>query len=251
LPALAGLSYLWETSDFYGHAYAMPVVAGVLAWRDRARLGAALRPLRPPALGWLVALAAAAFQTLFAVGQVGFGGGLGIPLVLGAAAWAVGGRALLRPLLLPLAFLALAVPPPRFLTYAILFRLKLLVTQTAVALLQAAGLTVVAEGNQILLPGATLFVADACSGLTSIVTLLPLACAVAWFLGRGIWRRALIVASVVPLALAANALRVVVTVLLVSGHGIEYAQGLLHDSFGLLTSLLGTLATIAVARVLR
>lgn len=251
LPALGSLSYLWEMSEFYGHAYAIPVVAVYLAYQKRQKLKVALRNSSPPATGPLVAFGAATFLTLALMGDAGFAVGVGIPLVLGATAFAIGSLALLRPLILPLVFLALMVPPPRFLTYEILFRLKLFVTQTAVGLMHAAGVTVVAEGNRILVPGQALFVADACSGLTSIVTLLPLSCIIAYFLSHGVWRRALVVLSVVPLALAANIFRVIVTVQLVDSMGIEFAQGILHETFGLATYVIGTLAVIAVARILR
>ena len=251
LQALRGLAFLWGDSQFYGHGYAVPMVAAYLAYQNRRAIRAAIRNPRPPALGPLVAFSAAAFGVLALVGDVGFGAGVGIPLVLGATAFAIGGRRLLRPLALPLVFLALMVPPPRFLIYQALFRLKLFVTDSAVALLQAAGVTVAAEGNQVLVPGHTLYVADACSGLTSIVTLLPLACIVAYFLSHGVWRRVVVVASVVPLALAANIFRVIVTVQLVSSQGVEFAQGLLHESFGVATYVLGTLAVIGVARILR
>ena len=251
VPALANLSYLWKGSQFYGHAYAIPVVAAYLAYQNRRALGASMRDLRPPKSGPLVAFGAATFGVLSLMGDAGFAVGVGIPLVLGATAFAIGGLALMRPLVLPLVFLALMVPPPRFLTYEILFRLKLFVTQSAVALMHAASVTVAAEGNRILVPGHTLFVADACSGLTSIVTLLPLACIVAYFLTHGVWRRALVIASVVPLSIAANIFRVIVTVQLVERWGIGFAQGVLHETFGLATYVIGTLAVIAVARILR
>jgi exosortase len=251
VPALANLSYLWEGSQFYGHAYAIPLVAAYLAYQKRRALGVAMGDLRPPTSGPAVAFAAATLLMLALVGQAGFAAGVAIPLVLGATAFAIGGLALMRPLVLPLVFLALMVPPPRFLTYEILFRLKLFVTQSAVALMHAAGVTVAAEGNQILVPGHTLFVADACSGLTSIVTLLPLACIVAYFLSHGVWRRALVIASVIPLSLVVNIFRVIVTVQLVERWGVEFAQGVLHETFGLATYVIGTLAVIAVARILR
>jgi len=250
-PAIRQLSYLWKDSDFYGHAYALPVVAAYLVYGDRQRIARLLRKLQPPIYGAWVVLAAASFEVLMYVGDVGFLAGLGIPLVFASLAIGIGGLALLRPFLLPLCFIALMVPPPRFLMYELLFRLKLFVTDTAVALMQAAGQTVIAEGNKILLPGETLFVADACTGLTSIVTLLPLSCIVAYFLSHGTWRRLVIFASVVPLAVAANILRVVVTVGMVSAVGIDTAQGSLHETFGVATYVLGTLAVIAVAKVLR
>ena len=251
VPALQGLSHMWRDSDFYGHAYAIPLVAAYLAWSRRDAIRAALRPLRPPALGWLAVFGAASFEVLMILGDVRFAAGVGISLLLGAVAFGTGGWPLLRPLGLPLFFLTLAVPPPGFLLQQVLFRLKLFVTELAITILHAAGATVVAEGNTILVPGYTLFVADACSGLTSIVTLLPLACVVAYFLSHGVWRRVVVVASVVPLAIAANVGRVVATVAMVSRLGTDAAQGLLHESFGLATYVVGTLAVIGVARVLR
>ncbi len=251
LPALFKLSYLWSGNQFYGHAWALPATAAYIGWGHRDRFRRALRELQPPRLGFLVAFAAAMVQVLAVIGDVRVVAGLGIPLLLAATGWALGGWPLLRPLLLPLGFLALMVPPPRFLLFELLFRLKLLVTDVAVGLLQRAGVTVVAEGNKVLLPEHTLFVADACSGLTSVITLLPLSCIVAYFLTHGVWRRVVVVSSVFPLAIGANILRVVVTVQLVSWLGQEAAQGLLHESFGLATFTLGTLALIGVAKVLR
>jgi exosortase len=251
VPAMVGLGQAFRRVEFYGHGFLVPLVAGYLAYGNRRAIRAALRPARPPALGWLVALAAASFESLALVGDVGFAAGLGIPIVFAAAAFAIGGTRLLRPLLLPLAFLALMVPPPRFVLYELLPRLKLAVTAVAVALLRSGGSTLLAEGNQIVLPGHTLFVSDACSGLTSIVTMLPIACILAWFLSRGVWRRALVVASVVPLSMAANVARIMITVRLVSVIGPEAAQGMLHESFGIATYALGTLALVAVAKVLR
>jgi exosortase len=251
VPGLLSLSFIWKSNQFYGHAYAIPVMAAYLAYANLGSLRIASKDLRPPVWGPFGVFGAASFQVLALMGEVGFAVGLGIPFLLGAVAYAVGGRPLLVPLRLPLIFLALMVPPPRFLTYQILFRLKLLVTDVSVAILHAMGVTVAAEGNQILLPEQTLFVADACSGLTSIVTLLPLACIVAFFLSHGVWRRALVIASVVPLTFAANVFRVIVTVRMVSSHGVEFAQGVLHESFGLATYVVGTLAVIGVARITR
>ena len=57
--------------------------------------------------------------------------------------------------------------------------------------------------------------------------------------------------NVVPLALAANIFRVIATVQLVDTWGVEFAQGILHETFSLGTYIIGTLAVIGVARILR
>jgi exosortase len=251
LPAIRALSYLFGRIEFYAHGYLVPLVVAYLLFQSRAQIAASLRELRPPAYGAPLVLVAGVFETLAFVGDMGFAAGLGIPLVFAATAYAVGGARLLQPLALPLVFIALIVPPPRSLLYQILFRLKLLVTETAVAILHAWQVPVLAEGNRLLVPGHTLFVADACSGLTSIVTMLPIACIAAYFLSHGFWRRAVVVASVLPLAIAANVARVVVIVLLVPRLGVQVAQGWLHESFGIATYVFGTLALVGVARLLR
>jgi exosortase len=247
----ASLAHLWSNNEFYAHAYAIPFVVAYFVYESRRDVAAALRRLRPPVFGSFVVLGVGFVLAAAVIGDAGFLAGIGIPVLLGATLYAVGGSALLRSLLLPLAFLALMVPPPGFLQDSLLVELKLLVTDAAVGLLQFGGASVLAEGNQIVLPAGTLFVADACSGLTSIVTMLPISCIVAYFMSRGIWRRAVVVASVAPLAMAANIVRVTVTAIVASRFGIEYAQGSLHESFGLATYVIGTLALIAVARVMR
>jgi len=251
VPALRGLSVLWDRIEFYGHGFLLPLVSLYLVFTSRRQIGKSLRDLRPPAFGPMLALGAATFEALMVMGDIRFLAGLGVPLVLGATAYAVGGGAMLRPVLLPLLFLALMVPPPGVFMDEALFRLKLLVTDAAVSILHAAAVPVLAQGNQIEVPGATLFVADACSGLTSIVTMLPLGCIVACFLSRGVWRRAIIIGSVVPMAMIANVIRVIMTVLLASRIGADAAQGALHESFGVATYVVGIVALTAMARALR
>jgi exosortase len=141
--------------------------------------------------------------------------------------------------------------PPGFLMNPLLVRLKLLVTGLAVSLLQRLGDPVLAEGNRILVPGHELFVADACSGMTSIVTMLPIACLVSLTLLQSWWRRAVVVLSVIPVAIAANVIRVMITVKLVPTVGVEAAQGVLHESFGVAAFAVGTMAVIGLARWMR
>lgn len=251
LPSLRLISHIWADSEYLAHGYLIPLVALLILWLRRERVAAALQEGGPSALGPLAVAAAVGVQTLAVMGDVIALAGLMVPVLLGATALAVAGPALARALAVPLGFLVLMVPPPGFLTTRLLFNLKLVVTELSVRSLRLFDYPIANSGNQIFVPGHELFVADACSGLTSIITMLPLAGIIAYFLGRTPWRSALIFVSVVPLAILANVIRVVVTVGLVGQWGIEAAQGALHESFGLATYLLGTLALIGVARALR
>jgi exosortase len=100
--------------------------------------------------------------------------------------------------------------------------------------------------------GESLFVAEACSGITSIVTLLPLAVFLAYFTERSLGRRLVLVAAVFPLAMFGNLLRVIGTVIASGYVGVERATGgLVHDSAGLLTYVIGCLALLGVGALMR
>ncbi len=244
LPGLRTLPRIWERSEYFGHGYLIPAVSAWLLFARRHELASAYRESSPPAGGPLVVLLAASFGVLAVRGDVMFAAGIGVPLLLAATVYALGGRRLLAPAALPLGFLVMMVPPPSFLVIRVLIELKFFVTYLSVELLRAGGAVVAAVGNQIHIPGHVLFVADACSGLTSIVTMLPLATVVAYFFSHGTWRRIVVVLSVIPLAIAANVARIVITVGMVDEWGIELAQGYLHESFGVVTFVFETHASV-------
>jgi exosortase len=129
----------------------------------------------------------------------------------------------------------------------------LLVSSTAVDLLGWFGSLVVRSGNVIELPaGDSLFVAEACSGITSLVTLTPLAIVLAYFTENKLARRLTIVFAVVPAAMLANLLRVIVTVLAAERYGAEATTGSwLHELAGLFTFTLACLALIGLGPLMR
>jgi exosortase len=251
LPGILLLTPIWERTEYLGHAYLIPAVSAWLLLERRRDLALAYREAVPPLTGPAIVFLAAWFEVLAVLGDLISVAGIGIPLLLAAAAYGVAGKRLLESAALPLGFLVMMVPPPGFVVSRILIDLKLFVTWISVELLQAGGAAVAAEGNKVYTPGHDLFVADACSGLTSIVTMLPLATVVAYFGSRGVWRRVVVVISVIPLAISANVARIIVTVAMVDELGVEVAQGLLHESFGVLTFVVGTISLLVLASWLR
>jgi len=113
-------------------------------------------------------------------------------------------------------------------------------------------LPVVGEGNVIHLPDTSLEVAEACSGITSLVTLTPLAIVLAYFTEPTLVRRLVIIFAVVPAAMLGNLLRVIVTVWAAQRYGAEAATGSwLHESAGALTFALACLALIGLGALMR
>ena len=146
------------------------------------------------------------------------------------------GREIFKILAFPLFFLFLMVPLPQSLVNTIAFPLQLIAAKFAVWSLQEIGIPALVEGNIIHLAHTQLFVAEACSGLRSLMALITLGVVFAYFFKRGaIWTRLLLVASTIPIAIFVNAFRVALTGFLSHHFGEEAAGGVIHDFQGIFT----------------
>jgi len=250
-PGVAAMARVWGSVDYLSHGYLIPLVAAWAAWRDRALL--AELPAGRDRRGLLLLLTALLLYGLgLAAGLVELEG-VAFVAAVAASVLLLRGPHWMRALRFPIGFLLFMVPPPEALLLPLIVWLRLLVTTVAVGILHTMHIPVVQEGNVLLLPnGESVFVADACSGVTSLITLLPLAVLLAYYVERSLARRLLLVSSVVPIALGGNLLRVVLTVIAALGVGVARAtESALHEVAGLLTYLLGCLALLAVSATLR
>ena len=142
------------------------------------------------------------------------------------------------------------VPLPQSLVNVVAFPLQLIAAQFAVASLHLMNIPALLEGNIIHLANAELFVAEACSGLRSLMALLTLGVVFAYFLEKGFVRRAIIVASTLPIAIGVNAFRVALTGVLAEAYGQEAATGFIHDFQGIITFLLAFAVLLAEAKLI-
>jgi exosortase len=148
------------------------------------------------------------------------------------AAWFIGGAAHLRILAAPLALSVVAIPLPSALVTEVTLPLQLLASQVAAGTLGLVGVPVVRDGNVLTLSYITLEVAQACSGMRSLVTLIALVAVYGAVRELPLRRVLLLAAATVPVALAGNGLRVAFTALLASRLGADAARGFVHDATG-------------------
>jgi exosortase len=248
-PALVAQARIWLARDYQSHGFLVPLVAFWMFRAQRRRLPPACSDSRG-----LVAIAAA--LSAYAVGFVAGDATLQGLALVGAVAGTVlrlYGPGGLRRVAFPVAFLLFMIPVPLPVLTPLIVQLQLWVSSAAVEILHAAGFSVLREGNVVLLPGdERLFVDEACSGITSIVTLLPLGVVLAYFTERTALRRLVLVAAVIPFAMLGNLARVLATVAGAQAFGVEtVTQGALHDSAGLLTFVFSCLLLIGFGGLLR
>ena len=156
----------------------------------------------------------------------------------------------LRIAAFPIAFLALMIPLPAIIFNQIAFPLQLFASRVGEVALGAAGVPVLREGNVITLPTVTLEVAEACSGIRSLVSLLTLAIVIGQFSEPRRWIRVALAATAVPVAIVANAARVAGTGIAAHYVGASAAEGFLHTFSGWLVFVVALALLLGTHRVL-
>lgn len=145
----------------------------------------------------------------------------------------LGGRAL-KELWFPLLYLAFVFPPPDTLVAAITVPMKMELSRAAVKFLSLLGYPIGGEGVRIFIGQYELLVAAACSGLNSIISLSAISLFYIYLRHQANWRYALLLATlIVPVAVAANFVRVIILILLTYHAGEAAAQGFLHNFAGI------------------
>ena len=142
------------------------------------------------------------------------------------------GRRRLQALAFPLAFLLFAIPIPQIIFNQITFPLQLLSSQLAAAALPLLQVPVFREGNVIHLPQMSLEVAEACSGIRSLLSLGTLAVIFGFIVEKSISKRVVLAMASVPIAVAANAARIIITGLCVQYWDPDMALGFFHEFSG-------------------
>lgn len=246
--ALAGLYYgvvpdmvrQWAGDDNYSHGFLVPLISAFFIYQRWDQLKAA--PVDPSSFGLVVIVAGLCQLLLGWLGTEYFNMRVSLVVLLCGMTLHFFGTQVFKVLALPLLYLALMVPIPYIIYDAAAFPLKLFVTNISVAALKFLGVVVWNEGNIIMFTNTVLEVADACSGLRSIMSLLALAVAFAFLTQKSHVKKAVIIASAVPIAVLTNAMRVIVTGFLAQYWGAQVAEGFFHDFAGF--------AVFAVAMVL-
>jgi exosortase len=234
----------WWNDPNYSHGFLVPVFAGFLIWQRRAAL-AALQP-EGNWLGLPLLLIGLAMLTLGEIGAERFLAAMSLIVVLVALVLFHLGSAWLRRVAFPLSYLAFMVPLPAIVFYAIAFPLQQLAAQNAAWTLEALGVPVLLDGNVLQLANITLGVTEACSGIRSLVSMLAVAVAWGYVTLPGFWPNAILVASVIPITVLANAGRIVTTGLIGQYVGMDYATGVFHSFSGWVIFVIGLAGLLSV-----
>ena len=239
----------WYQIPDYSHGFLVPFFALFLLWNKRPKLQT--MTVEPTWTG-LTLLVVGILTLFFGVyGAELFLSRISFVLIVSGLIWTFCGRAILREVLFPLGVLLLAIPFPEIVFNQITFPLQLLASRAASALLPLLGVPVFREGNVIQLPVMKLEVAEACSGIRSLMSLFTLAVFYGYFLERTTVRRWMMALASIPIAVCANALRIVGTGLCVQYWDPSKAEGFFHEFSGWVMFVISLTCLYFLHRILR
>ncbi len=246
-PILYRMGVQWANDENMGHGFFVPVIAGYIVWQRRAALLAT--PRQPN--GWGLALVIwAALQAIVAtLGAELFTARLSFLMALFGTVLYLGGTRWIKILLFPFALLLFMIPIPAIIYAALTLHLQTLASQLGEIMIGWMGIPVLRAGNTLQLPSQTLDIAEACSGIRSLLSLGFLSLVYAYFTDKRAWMRWALLIATVPIAIGANGVRVAITGLL-SEINTQLAQGAYHEAEGYIVFVVALVALIVTHRLL-
>src|SRR5256885_10762330 len=215
----------WQDPNF-SHGFFVPAFALFVVWQDRALLAGFVAA--PSLWGLGIIVFALCVLVVGVLGAELFLSRISLLLLIAGLIVYFRGWRPFRAILFPWAFLVLMIPIPAIVFNQITFPLQLLASRVAAGVLPWAGVPVLREGNVINLPAMALEVAEACSGMRSLLSLATLAIIYGYLMEPRISIRVILALASLPIAIAANSLRIVGTGLLVQYWDPQKAEGFFH-----------------------
>jgi exosortase len=248
---ISGLALEWASSPDSSYGALLAGIAAIVAWHRRRQFTAAIgRPHPRRTTGFVILVAGLVTYLIGTVGADVFLSRISLVIIVAGLTWYVAGIECARLAAAPLAFLLLAIPLPTLVVNTVTLPLQLLASRMAENLLVLIGVPVFRDGNVLELRSTSLEVAQACSGLRSLISLSAVACVVAWAAERSWPRRLIVIASALPIAVALNGVRVAATGVACEMWGRQMATGGWHELAGWITFAVAIAVLLVFQRTL-
>lgn len=243
-PIVPAMVETWFSHSDNSHAILVPLVSLYFLWKKREEIGKISITESSKGI-WLLTFCLIFYIVSF-IGGIAFFCRLMLVTSLIAIVWSSLGTAMLRHLAFPICMLFFMIPIPDTLLNLVSFPLQLLATKISANLIGYCTIPVYREGNMLFFTGTNLEVAEACSGIRSIVALTMLSAIFAHISPGATWRRVTIIFAAIPIAFIANILRITGTGILAHFYGDKVARGFLHDFSGFAVFIIGLIILFAL-----
>lgn len=221
----------WMNNPNYSHGPLIPLVSSFLIWRKRHLLQSL--PKHTDLYGLLICLLAIILHLFSVRSSVHFVSSYSLILLLSGVTLFLYGREISKALLFPFTYLIFMVPFVSLMITPASNQLKIVSSLLASNIVALLGIPILREGVILHLSHCTLEVADPCSGIRSLMTLLSIGALFAYFSNGTFPKKLILFFFTIPLAIISNVLRLLVLVVTAVTTGIIITDGFLHTLIGL------------------
>jgi exosortase len=245
-PAFVHAYEVWSTTEEFSFGFLIPPISvGLIVWR-RAAIRRSVG--RGANTGLLLALPSLAIYLLAHRIELHALGGLMVPpLLIGAIVYLVGWNTG-REIAFPVAFLAFGLGVFRGLLDSVGFVLQEITAYGASLLAHGVGIPVIRDGLILSSDTFAFVVAEPCSGMSSLVSLLALGALWTHVAKGPLPARLVVIASILPLVVVANSTRVALVLVVASWFGQDAALGFFHSVSSLILFGMALIGLMLVSR---
>lgn len=247
IPIIPNMYQAWLSHSNNSHGLLVPFISAFFIYQKKDKVD-----LRHPGsmTGCILLLISLLFYLVNLYGGIVFFTRLMIPVSLLCLIWCMLGFDNLKTILFPVSFLVFMIPVPDSVLNLVSLPLQRVATNISALIIRALSIPVYQEGNLLYFTQTQLEVAEACSGLRSIIALIMLSAILVYISDMDKIRNFLLCALAVPIALSANILRVSATGVIAHYYGDGVARSFLHDLSGIAVFVVGFLCLLFVYRIL-
>ena len=247
LPILEKLLHRWNQGD-NSYCYLVPLIFFYLCWEKRKIFN--FEVFSGSYIGLIVLILATGLSLLGSLSSLETFLYLGFYLSIVALGLILYGKRI-KNLAFPLFILLFIIPLPPFINRILTFKLQLLTSSLAVALMRLSGFVVYYQGNIIDLGITKLQVAEACSGLRYFMPMILLGLLIGYYFLRNLWTRLLLILFVPLVCVIANAVRIYLLALFYEKGLKNLAQGFSHFLAGWIVFILAGCFLILISLFLK
>jgi exosortase len=237
IPVYPMLVWTWLNHSDNSHGILVPLVSAYFIWQKKKELQLS----EISNFNWggvILAISMGLYLLSYAGGVAVVSRAMIVSSLVGLVMFTLG-KEIFSLLAFPLLYLFFMVPVPDSILGLVALPLQLFATKVSTFLIHAVSIPAYREGNMLYFAQTHLEVAEACSGIRSIMSFGMLSFIFAYMMDRVWWKRIFIVLSTIPLALIANIVRVTGTGILAHFYGAKFALGFLHEFSGLVVFAFG------------
>jgi len=239
----------WLTDPYYSHGFLIPIISGVIAWRNihNYKKEDEPEPFKPAILifAFGLILYVIGFITVFP-----FLSALSFLFTASGLILYFYGKPTMRSFLFPVSFLIFAIPLPLLILKKLTFVLQTVSARHSASIIELLGIPVTRTGAEIHLQDASFIVGLPCSGMNSLLSLLALATVFIYILRCPRYKKAVLLSVTIPIAISANVLRVTSLLLLANAYGADTAIGFFHTLFSPLLFIIAFIFLILVSIII-